>query len=109
METKYRTINDGFFDYLQYEDEIISWFGRKKKVWKYVWKPYYDTFSGRNNTFNTQVYINSLDRDLIKFCKDYPDVQDYFKIASAKQKELEEKAKTYREKVNRNRGKIVEL
>lgn len=109
MKTKYRTINNGHWDYLQYQVERKTWWGGTKNEWHYVWKPYYDEVSGRS-ACDDSLYINSLrDGNLEKFVEKYPDIEDYFNMIRPKQEALEQKSREWRKKYEEKKDTIKYL
>lgn len=107
--TKYRTVNNGHWEVLQYEvvtNHKFLWRKWTTSTWKYVWKPYYDKFYGRNDGCGDHTYINSLRDDIKKFIEMYPDVEEYFKISRIKQKELEDIANKFLKEIEDKKNQI---
>lgn len=109
-KTKYRIINNGYFEWLQYLKETKFLFFFTYKKWHYVWKPYYDKIKGRDDILGYDTYINN-SRDIYSnscetHIKRYPYIEEYFKWANARQAELVAKASAYWKKIESNRSKI---
>jgi len=106
--TKYRTVNNGHWDYLQYEAEYKFLFFWTKTKWIYIWKPHYNEISEPFFIGDADKYINNLkDGDLKDFVKQWPNIKDYFVQAKIKQVEL---IKKYNEtKIELEKNKITYL
>lgn len=107
-KTKYRTISNGYFKFLQYEKEVEFLFF-KWKVWSYVFRPYYHRITGRNNFIHRneyKCYVNSFEDNLINFVERYPYIDEYFEYAYKRQSELELEAKEYNSKLNSQKNKV---
>lgn len=95
MKTKYRIINNGYWDILQYEAEVTNLFWRLlgyTKEWRYIPRPYYDKLYGRTDIAGTgaNTLVNSLRQSLNDFVEQYPYIDEYFSVFNEEQKELEE-------------------
>jgi hypothetical protein len=96
MKTKYRIVNNGYWDFIQYEIEHkFLWF--KWSEWSYVWRPYYCEFMGRFDSTGADTYICSINTNIENFVNKYPDISVYFELASKEQEEIESKV---RQKIN---------
>lgn len=88
MNTKYRIVNDGYFDYLQYEKEYKFLGLFKKKKWCYV--P--DCFHGLERCFSYNCYVSSANHDKIgdleEYARRWPDINEYLKHYEKCEKEL---------------------
>lgn len=90
-KTKYRTISNGHWDFLQYL-VIKKFLWIKIEEWHYVPKPFYRTFSGRPDSIESNTHINSLNDYPSDFVNKYPYIDEYLKIYETEQAELENKA-----------------
>lgn len=103
-KTRYRTVSNGYWELLQYEVvktyTVGFWFFKKtieKRNWYYVPRPYYDEIWGRSlDCVLSDTVINSLNTNLDQFVKDYPDINDWFKVYDKKQTKLVEQVKEKR-------------
>ena len=109
MKTKYRTINNGYWDYLQYEIKYKFLFFWTLKKWEYVWKPYCDITFGRRLTSENYLYINSLNDDIDKFVKRWTNIEEYFINADLRQKELEKIYEEHQNEIEKKKKKVVYL
>ena len=89
--SEYRTISDGYCDWLQYKEVTFGgwWIFKKiKVVWRYVRSDYYDYFDERweklENKFGNSSkirdeyrYINSYNTNINNFVKKYPVVESW--------------------------------
>lgn len=105
-KTKYRTVSNGHWDYLQYL-VVKKFLWIKYDEWHYVPKPYYRTFTGREDPNGSYTLLNSLYDNLDDFMNKYPYIDEYLKIYETKQAELEDNAhkkrQEYEDKKNRVR------
>jgi hypothetical protein len=91
METKkteYRSISNGYIDFLQYRRITKYLFGLfKRKSWKYVPFPSLSTldFAGY------KTFVNTNNTKLEAFIKKWPNIKDYLIWAKEEQKRLEKK------------------
>ncbi len=103
--TQYRTIcRNGYTTYLQY----LSPRGK----WLYVFRPYYDTFRGREDEFgliNCDLYLSEYNVNLSQFPVKYPNINVYLREAAADQLKLKEKAENYIKNLNQKKGVIKYL
>ena len=110
--TKYRTVSNGYWEYLQYEHEYRFLYFWKKREWRYVWWPYYDKVTGRYyvDCPSDRGYVNSL-RGITpkKFVEKYPDINEYFKWATEEQEKLVNESKEYWKEINERKTKIKYL
>ena len=104
MKTRYRTVNNGYWELLQYEVvetyTVGFWFLKKtleRKYWAYVPRPFYDEFYGRFDPVRSDTTVNSLKNNLDQFVKDYPDITEYWKVYEKQQAVLVEQAKAKNE------------
>jgi hypothetical protein len=108
-KTRYRTINNGHWDILEYEAEKIKNFiGYKyvKKIWLPVPIPYFDKVYGRDTFLTCNLYVTSLDYNIEVFINKHPYIEDYLKEFRDEQKKLEDEAREYNSEINNKRGKI---
>jgi hypothetical protein len=110
MKTKYRSISNGHWDFLQYEKEYTFLFFFKRKKWVNVWKPYYDKHYGRGlDITGADQSVTSLGNNLEEFAQKWPNIEDYFQWASLRQTELVMKVNDYWKERNSKKGKITNL
>ena len=108
--TKYRTISNGHWDYLQYEVEYKYLFFWTRKRWEYVWKPYCDKATGTYYSGEYNSYISSLkDGNLEEFVQKWPNIEEYFEQAKLRQAELVKIYHEYRKKLEEKKNKITYL
>lgn len=101
-KTRYRTISNGQWEFLQYEVPVTNWFlrllGIKTWGWRYVPRPYYPSSNFAikwHHVSSADLYINNCyDKDLSKFVEMYPDISDYWPVYWSKMSEL---ARQYRQ------------
>lgn len=108
--TEYRKISNGYWEYLQYKETHRLWgFLWNTSKWEYIEKPYYDQWWGRSVVIypDAKVCINSLYDNLDGFVKNYPCIDEYFKLLSERNKELKEKVLKEKQQIENKRGKIV--
>lgn len=100
--TKYRIVSNGYYSYLQYLYEykfLPYWY---RSVWKYIWKPQSDyKYATILNDPDSRRHICSLNYNLKRFAKQWPDIKKYFEWAEKIQGEYNEKMET--EKMNREK------
>jgi hypothetical protein len=113
MKTNYRTIHNGHWEVLQYENTykvVEGYWWWKKEVEKTEWfcvpRPYYDSNYGRSDPVGAQKYINSLNCNLDYFVKTYPDVDVYLKYYFEKQAELVTETKEAEERYHNNKDQV---
>lgn len=113
MKTKYRTINNGYWELLQYEHvyKVTKgfWWWKKeveKVDWYYVPRPYYDETYGRYDSIGSEKYVNSLKNNLEFFVKEYPDINEYLKMYEEQQALLEAAAQQKNERRRYNKTKV---
>ncbi len=108
--TKYRTISNGHWDYLQYEVEYKYLFFWTRKRWEYVWKPYCHKVYGASLTSDNDIYINSLnDGNLREFVQKYPNIEEYFERAKLRQAELVKIHNDYNNKIEEKKNVVTYL
>lgn len=90
-KTKYRTVSNGHWDYLQYL-VVKKFLCFKFEEWNYIPKPYYNTFTGRSDPNGSHTLLNSLYDNPEGFMNKYPYIDEYLKIYEARQAELEAEA-----------------
>ena len=106
--TKYRTKNDGYWDYLQYEKEVTKFHFWKRKEWSYILDAqFYHNRLADGFDFNR--LINSYNHNLESWVKRYPNIEDWYK----ERDELIEENYLIRlereERYNNNKNKIKYL
>lgn len=118
MTTFYRTISDGFNDYLQYATlkRFLFW---KWLKWEYVWRPYCDEVTGRHLGYpgpddpkgvqGSTLFVNSSNTDLRKFVLTFPIINHYFIGSKIEQKRLEAINAEYWRKKNERVGKVSQV
>lgn len=108
--TKYRTVSNGYWDYLQYEIEYKFLFFWTKTKWEYVWKPYCDKSTGTYLAGKDDKYVNTLkDGNLEHFVESWPNIEKYFLQAKIRQEELEKIHKDYDNGIEEKKNKITYL
>lgn len=107
--TKYRTVSNGYWEYLQYEYEYKYLFFFKKTKWLYVWYPYYDKITGRYylDCPSDYGYVNSL-RGIRpdEFVKTWPEIDAYFKWATEEQNRLVKISEDHWSGVNNKKNEV---
>lgn len=109
MNTQYRTISNGYWEFLQYlttKPYFVFW---KKEVWSYVWKPYFHRSYGREDITGSDTFICSLHENLEKFVEKWPNIEDYFKSARVEQERLEYKVNVENAKYAAEKNKTRRL
>jgi hypothetical protein len=107
--TKYRKINNGHWNFLQYEKECTFLFFKWKR-WEYVWKPYYDKIYGRTlDVTGYHCQVNDLTENLEAFVQRWRDIEDYFNWAEIEQRRLESKAMEWQKRRDSKNGQISPL
>jgi hypothetical protein len=104
-KTKYRTVSNGHWDYLQYL-VVKKFLWIKYDEWQYVPKPYCSTFSGRPDSIESNTHINSLNDYPANFVNKYPYIDEYLKIYRANQAELEAKANKERQEYEDKKNRV---
>jgi len=111
--TKYRTISNGYWDYLQYEIEYkekhIFCKTKTKTKWENVWKPYCDKSTGKYYGQKQDQYINSLNDDIKNFVQKWSNIEEYFIQSKIKQEELVKIYKEYNRSIEEKKNKITYL
>lgn len=108
--TKYRTISNGHWDYLQYEVEYKFFFFWTRKNWEYVWKPYCDKATGDYYGSEDNCYINSLrDGNLEKFVQRWPNIEEYFEQAKLEEVKLIKIHDEYQKQIEEKKNRITYL
>jgi hypothetical protein len=102
--TKYRSINDGSINYLQYEREYRFAYLFKRKQWVYIEKPFFHCIWGRDWVYTSDLYISELYCNLEKFVSDYPDISDYWKKYEVEQQRLIDKCKQASDAKEKRKG-----
>ena len=111
--TEYRTISDGYCDWLQYKTiNIVGFwiFKRMKVVWNYIRTDYYDYFDEQWENWEKEYgnegglrdhdrYINSYNTDLERFVKKYPDVNRWLIQRARTVKEKRQSAHAYHKQI----------
>ncbi len=109
MGTKYRTINDGYKDLLQYLCVRKILF-IKITYWKYIWCPYYDSTYGRSfDSTMSDTYVCSYNYDFKRFKGEWSNIKDYFKWAKKEQTRLKDVALKKQEEIDKNKGTVKYL
>ncbi len=104
--TEYRSINDGYNNYLEYLYEYKYLFFFTKHKWQRIWKPYYDTIYGRDIFDDSDLLVCGRNNALKDFVKKWPDIQDYFEWANHEQDKLVKKSDDWHTELYKDRGKI---
>lgn len=110
-KTEYRTIHDGYKEFLQYKTggEKKSFLGIKytsRVKWCNIWRPYYHPTWGRDIDFTgSNTHITSHRYHLEDFAKKWEYIEDYFLWASREQKRLEDEVEAKNKEVSDNKGK----
>lgn len=103
-KTKYRAVNDGYDNWLEYAYEFKILWLFKFTIWSRVWKPYNDRIYGRNRVISDwYLFVSSYDTDFEEFTKQWPDVKVYFAHARGVQDLLELESKRYWEELEKKR------
>lgn len=112
MKTNYRLVNDGHYDWLQYEKVRKIFFFFKIRNWYYVPKVYYNPISGRDDIMGWNTFISGWEcsyQYMKDFPKNWPNIEDYLKQFRKDQAALKKiKDEEYYEKI-KNKGKITQL
>lgn len=110
MTTKYRTVSNGYWNWLEYQDHSFNWLGFRIKKWKRVPKPYYDKIWGRSlgdvSDTATDSWVNSLDDNIENFVKANPDIFDYLVKTWAYIAKAEQQAYERRQAIAQSNGEI---
>jgi len=110
QETKYRTISDGYKEYLQYERKTHFLFIFTVYKWTYIWRPYYDQIWGRSlDTTCSDTYICSYNTYFKDFIEKYPHIEDYFTWADEEQKRLEHIANEEKKEIEEKKDTVKYL
>lgn len=118
--TEYRTIYDGYCEWLQYKKiKISGWwiFKRPKVVWKYVRTDYYDYFDEQWEKWEMKYgyssglrdynrYVNSYNTDLNRFVKQYKVVEVYLDERNRKVCEKRREAHDYHKQKSVRIGEV---
>jgi hypothetical protein len=90
MKTEYRKVSNGTWEFLEYAEIRKVFWLFKKKIWKRVPCPYYNTTVGRKN-MEVYTHVNSLRDDLDNFITSWPNIEDYWPIFNEEQDFIERK------------------
>lgn len=98
--TKYRTLDDGYFNYLQYE---------KNGKWERIPKPYYSRWGG-TSPYSSDMHVCDLHDDRISdFIENWPDIEDYLTYCSDEIKRKKHKVDLEIEKQEARKGTVKYL
>ena len=107
-KTRYRTVSNGHWEFLQYAMEFkIIWF--KFTIWEYVYKPYYSSIFGRYDSTGVDTIVNSLHNNISNFISNYPDISMYLAWSVNEQKRLESEAAKEEEERYQRAGRVTYL
>lgn len=116
--TKYRTIHDGYCEWLQYLTTVdVGWwiFRRQVEKWGYIRSEYYDyvdekweqwekTYGFSSNVRNHRRFINSSNTNLLAFIKKYPNINKWFDYQSESVKKQREQAYDHQRQIELRKG-----
>ncbi len=109
--TKYRTVSNGHWEYLEYLSFKKGFLGTKE-IWKKIPCPYYHWLKGRSDDHSLKedyLYINSLRHDLRDFVAKYTSIESYWPIYMAEQLVVETRARAKLSAYNERNGVIKYL
>lgn len=114
-KTKYRKKygNNGILEYLQYETEEKYFIFWKRKIWKYIRKPYFSRYFLNQPIIESDAYVNNTDfhfsGGLDGFIRKYPCVDKWFEEAEKEQERLESEYVKREEEYKTRRNKTTYL
>lgn len=111
MKTKYRTINNGYYDILQYQVKSPPkwWQFSSKLEWEYVPRPFFHKVYGRASYLpgiEAIVNISSFKDNLEEFVAKYPNINEYWSVFDKEQAALEAKAAEQDQEITTNKLKV---
>jgi hypothetical protein len=104
--TEYRTINDGYWDFLQYKVIKKNFWGKEKETWEYVLDARFDNIDNIQNYFDFDRLVCSLNHNLKSWVNTYPDISMWISKREQLIEEHRAKRNAFDKEKESKRGKI---
>ena len=104
--TEYRTINDGYWDFLQYKITKKNFWGKTVEKWLDIRDARFSRIYMLEDFFGFDRYVCSYNHNLTQWIKQYPDVNMWFVERERLIQENSKKRYELSKRIEDNKGKI---